>query len=60
LNSAKEDLAESEKQLKLDFELKKTTDDMCIAKGESFEEKTAKREAEIQSLKEALEILENM
>jgi hypothetical protein len=59
-NSASEDLAESKKQLKLDFELKKTTDDMCIAKGESFEEKTAKREAEIQSLKEALEILESM
>lgn len=60
LDSASEDLAESKKQLKLDMELKKTTDDMCIAKGESFEEKTAKREAEIQSLKEALEILENM
>jgi len=60
LNSASEDLAESKKQLKLDNELKKTTDDMCIAKGESFEEKTAKREAEIQSLKEALEILANM
>lgn len=59
-NSASEDLAESKKQLKLDMELKKTTDDMCIAKGESFEEKTAKREAEIQSLKEAMEILENM
>jgi hypothetical protein len=59
-NSASEDLAESKKQLKLDLELKKTTDDMCIAKGESFEEKTAKREAEIQSLKEALEILESM
>jgi hypothetical protein len=60
LQSASEDLAESKKQLKLDMELKKTTDDMCIAKGESFEEKTAKREAEIQSLKEAMEILENM
>lgn len=52
-DGAKRQLALYEKQLA------EVITPMCIAKGQSFEEKSAKRDAEIQSLTEALAILEN-
>merc|ERR1712129_585571 len=47
-------------QAELDPVLKylKTLESRCIAKAETYEEKKAKREAEIAGLKEALQILE--
>ena len=41
------------------LEYKGKIDDQCIAKAESYEEKKAKREAEIKGLKDALKILDS-
>merc|ERR1719271_1817643 len=55
--SGDRDTANTELSAVLDYYAK--IKDRCIAKPESYEERKARREAEIQGLKEALSILEN-
>merc|ERR1719238_118273 len=55
-NSSDRDAVQAELPAVLEY-LKKL-EDMCIAKPESYEERVARREAELAGLREALEILE--
>jgi len=61
LVNKKDDLTDAQKNLDAVVKIKKEAiDPRCIAKGVSFEEKQKKRQAEIDSLKEALSILSDM
>jgi len=61
LVNKKDDLTDSNKNLDAVVKMKKEAiDPRCIAQGMTFEEKQAKRQGEIDSLKEALAILSDM
>merc|ERR1719272_587498 len=60
LFATNEDLKDAAMQLQANQEAKKDIDRQCTVQGVSFEDRDAKRKAEIVSLEEATKILSNM